>query len=147
MRAVVQRVQRAGVSVDEREIARIGRGFLVLVGFRKGEAETALEWMARKIASLRVFQDGEGKMTAALDAVGGEMLVVSQFTLYADVNKGARPSFDQSAPAEEARRLYDRFVELLRTQTGGRVATGEFQASMKVELVNDGPVTIVIDRE
>jgi len=147
MRAVVQRVERAGVSVDEREVARIGRGFLVLVGFRKGEAETALEWMARKIASLRVFQDGEGRMTAALDAVGGEMLVVSQFTLYADVNKGARPSFDQSAPAEEARRLYDRFVGLLRAQTRGRVATGEFQASMKVDLVNDGPVTIVIDRE
>jgi len=147
MRAVVQRVSHASVSVDEREVARIGRGFVVLVGFRKGEAETALEWMARKIASLRVFQDGEGKMNAALDTVEGEMLVVSQFTLYADVSKGARPSFVESAPADEARRLYERFVALLRAQTDGRVATGEFQASMKVELVNDGPVTIVIDRE
>ena len=147
MRAVVQRVERAGVSVGGREIARIGHGLVVLAGFRKHEAEAALEWMARKIASLRVFPDHEGKMTAALDAVGGEILVVSQFTLYADVNKGARPSFDRSAPAEEAHRLYDRFVELLRAQTGGRVVTGEFQASMKVELVNDGPVTIVIDRE
>lgn len=147
MRAVVQRVSEACVSIAGREVARIGRGFLVLVGFRKGDAEPALEWTARKIASLRVFQDGDGKMSAALDAVEGEILVVSQFTLYGDVRKGARPSFDQSAPADDARLLYDRFVALMGEHAPGRVATGEFQASMQVALVNDGPVTLVIDRD
>jgi D-tyrosyl-tRNA(Tyr) deacylase len=147
MRAVVQRVAQASVSVGGREVARIGRGFLVLAGFRKGETDAALDWVARKIASLRVFQDAEGKMTAPLDAVGGDVLVVSQFTLYADVRKGARPSFDESAPLEEARGLYERFVARMREHARGLVVTGEFQASMQVALVNDGPVTIVVDRE
>ena len=146
MRAVVQRVSQANVTVDGREVGRIDRGFLVLAGFRTGDGEEELRWMARKIASLRVFEDESERMSLSIDAVGGSVLVVSQFTLYGDVRKGARPSFDESAPQEEARTLYERFVEALGTELPGRVATGEFQARMQVSLVNDGPVTIVIDR-
>jgi D-aminoacyl-tRNA deacylase len=147
MRAVVQRVSEASVAVDGREIARIGRGFLVLAGFKRGDADASLQWTARKIASLRVFEDADGRMSSALDTVGGDVLVVSQFTLYGDVHKGARPSFDKSAPPDEARSLYERFVTALRGEVSGRVETGEFQASMQVSLVNDGPVTIVIERD
>ncbi len=148
MRAVVQRVASASVSVDTREIARIDRGLLVLVGFGRGDTDASLAWMARKVASLRIFEDaGTGRMSLGLDAVDGSVLVVSQFTLYGDVNKGARPSFDASAPPDDARALYDRFVAALRELLPGRVATGEFQASMQVSLVNDGPVTLVIDKE
>jgi D-aminoacyl-tRNA deacylase len=148
VRAVVQRVTSASVSVDAREIARIDRGLLVLVGFCRGDTDASLAWMARKVASLRIFEDvSTGRMSLGLDAVDGSVLVVSQFTLYGDVNKGARPSFDASAPPDDARSLYDRFVVALREFLPGRVATGEFQASMQVSLVNDGPVTLVIDRE
>jgi D-tyrosyl-tRNA(Tyr) deacylase len=146
MRVVVQRVAEASVSVDGAEVARIGRGFLVLAGFAREDTTADLEWMARKVASLRIFEDESGRMSLPLDAVGGEILVVSQFTLHADVRKGARPSFDDSASPEAARDLYHRFVEALRACATGRVATGEFQASMRVSLVNDGPVTLVIDR-
>jgi D-tyrosyl-tRNA(Tyr) deacylase len=146
MRAVVQRVAQAAVSVEEREVARIGRGFLVLAGFGRDDTSADLEWMARKIASLRIFEDESGRMSRSLDAVGGEILVVSQFTLYADVRKGARPGFDDSAPPEVAHDLYQRFVEALRSCSSGRVATGEFQAVMRVSLVNEGPVTLVIER-
>ncbi len=146
MRAVVQRVSQANVTVDGREVGRIDRGFLVLAGFRRGDGEDELRWMARKIASLRVFEDESERMSLPIDAVRGSVLVVSQFTLYGDVRKGARPSFDESAPQEDARALYDRFVDALRAELPGRVETGEFQARMQVSLVNDGPVTIVIDR-
>ena len=147
MRAVVQRVASASVAVGGRDVGRIERGFLVLAGFRKSDTDETVRWMARKVASLRVFDDGSERMTLALDAVGGRVLVVSQFTLYGDVRKGARPSFDESAPPAEARALYDRFVEALRAELPDRVETGEFQAAMQVSLVNDGPVTIVIDRD
>lgn len=147
MRAVVQRVAQASVAVEGREVGRIERGFLVLAGFRKGDGDDALRWMARKIASLRVFEDANERMALSLDAVEGRVLVVPQFTLYGDVHKGARPSFDDSAPPADARALYDRFVAELRAELPGRVETGEFQASMQVSLVNDGPVTIVIDRD
>jgi D-tyrosyl-tRNA(Tyr) deacylase len=147
MRAVVQRVAQASVTVEGREVGRIGRGFLVLAGFGKGDSEEAVRWMARKIASLRVFPDGSERMSLSLAAVDGRVLVVSQFTLHADVQKGARPSFDRSAPPADARVLYERFVAALEAELPGRVETGEFQAPMQVSLVNDGPVTLVIDRD
>jgi D-tyrosyl-tRNA(Tyr) deacylase len=147
MRVVVQRVAGASVAVAGRETGRIGRGFLVLAGFRRGDGEESVRWMARKVASLRVFEDDAERMSLSLAAVEGRVLVVSQFTLYADVRKGARPSFDESAAPADARVLYDRFVQALRDELPGRVETGEFQASMQVSLVNDGPVTIVIDRD
>lgn len=144
---MVQRVSEAAVAVEGREVARIGRGFLVLAGFKRGDTELTLQWMARKILSLRVFENAEGRMSDALDAVEGRVLVVSQFTLYGDVQKGARPSFDDSAAPDDARVLYERFVALLREALPGRVATGEFQAHMQVSLVNDGPVTILVEKE
>lgn len=147
MRAVVQRVAQASVAVEGREVGRIGRGLLVLAGFGKGDGDDTLRWVARKIASLRVFEDGGERMTLSLAAVEGRVLVVSQFTLYGDVRKGARPSFDASAPPAAARVLYERFLDALRAELPGRVETGEFQASMQVALVNDGPVTILIEKD
>jgi len=147
MRAVVQRVSGASVTVDGREVGRIERGLVVLAGFKKGDSDDTLRWVARKIASLRVFEGDGERMTLSIDAVRGSVLVVSQFTLHGDVRKGARPSFDQSAPPEEARALYERFVAALRAELPDRVQTGEFQAAMQVSLVNDGPVTIIIDRD
>jgi len=147
LRVVVQRVIEAAVGVDGTEIARIGRGFLVLAGFGRDDDDARIDWMARKVASLRIFEDETGRMAAALEAVGGEILVVSQFTLYGDVRKGARPGFDGSAPPDMARAHYERFVKSLRDVFPGRVATGEFQAHMHVSLVNDGPVTILVDND
>jgi len=144
MRVVLQRVRRASVRVEGRPIASIGPGFLLLAGFRKGDGEADCVWMAEKIAHLRLFEDAEGKMNRALDEVGGEVLAVSQFTLYADARKGRRPSFDGAAPAEEARALFEGFVDTLRARLP-RVEVGRFQAAMQVELVNDGPVTIILD--
>jgi D-tyrosyl-tRNA(Tyr) deacylase len=146
VRAVVQRVREASVHVEGREVARIARGFLVLAGFAKTDTPATVEWTARKVASLRVFEDESGRMARALDAVDGHVLVVSQFTLYGDVAKGARPSFDDSAPPDVARSHYDAFVAALRSILPDRVHTGEFQASMQVALVNDGPVTILVER-
>lgn len=147
MRVVVQRVNEASVAVEERTVASISRGFVVLAGFRRDDTEAELAWMARKVASLRVFEGADGNMTDSLAAVNGDILVVSQFTLYGNCRKGARPSFDKSAPPEAAHELYDRFVKLVEAEAPGRVETGEFQAMMKVSLVNDGPVTLVIERE
>jgi len=147
VRAVVQRVAEASVRVDGREVARIGRGFLVLAGFAREDSRTSVEWTARKVVSLRIFDDDTGRMSLSVDAVGGEILVVSQFTLYGDVGKGARPSFDDSAPAETARALYGEFVAALSALLPGRVHTGEFQASMQVSLLNDGPVTILVEKD
>lgn len=146
MRVVLQRVARAQVSIDGRVVARIGRGYVLLVGFRRDEDETALEWMADKVVGLRVFADAEGKMNLALEDVGGSILVVSQFTLYGDTRKGRRPSFLDAAPPEVAIPLYERFVEMLRQRAPGPVETGEFGAMMDVELVNDGPVTLILER-
>ncbi len=149
MRVVLQRVSRAEVRVGGRVTGKIGTGFLVLAGFAPGDGEAQLAWMADKVLGLRLFADAEGKMNRSLAEVGGGVLVVSQFTLYADASKGRRPSFTAAAPPEVAVPLYERFVALLRERgaAGGTpVATGEFGAMMEVELVNDGPVTLVLER-
>ncbi|HEX6926192.1 MAG TPA: D-aminoacyl-tRNA deacylase [Longimicrobiaceae bacterium] len=145
MRVVLQRVSRARVTVDDTVTGEIGRGLLLLVAFTEGDSEEALRWMADKVAGLRVFSDAEGKMNLSVDEVGGGLLVVSQFTLYGDSSKGRRPSFIQAAPPDIAIPLYERFIELLR-EPGRHVETGVFGAMMKVELVNDGPVTLVLER-
>jgi len=145
LRVVVQRTSRAAVRVDGRTVGAIGRGFVVLAGFTAGDDDAKLSWMAEKVVGLRVFGDAEGKMNLALADVGGSLLVISQFTLYGDVQKGRRPSFITAAPPEVAEPLYERFVALLRG-LGARVETGRFGAMMDVELVNDGPVTLVIER-
>ena len=146
MRVVLQRVSRAEVRIDGHIAGQIGRGFLLLVGFNREDTEEALDWMADKVIGLRLFGDADGKMNLALDDVAGEILVVSQFTLYGDARKGRRPSFIDAAPPEIAIPLYDKFVELLRQRAPARVATGEFGAMMDVELVNDGPVTLMLER-
>jgi D-tyrosyl-tRNA(Tyr) deacylase len=145
VRVVLQRVSRAAVRVDGKTVGAIGRGFVVLAGFAPGDSAAALAWMAEKIAGLRIFTDREGKMNLPLADVRGAVLVISQFTLYGDAAKGRRPSFTDAAPPEIAAGLYGRFVELLR-QRHLPVETGTFGAVMEVELVNDGPVTLVIER-
>ena len=145
MRVVLQRASRAAVRIDGQTVGAIGRGFVVLAGFAPADGEPALAWMADKIAGLRLFADAEGKMNLPLAAVGGELLVISQFTLYGDASKGRRPSFVDAAPPAVAEALYDRFVALLR-ERGLKVETGRFGAMMDVELVNDGPVTLVLER-
>jgi D-tyrosyl-tRNA(Tyr) deacylase len=132
------------VTVDGAVVGRIGPGLLVLLGVGKGDTEQDAEMLARKIVELRVFQDDAGKMNLSVKDTGGSLLVVSQFTLYGDTRKGRRPSFDQAAPPEEARRLYERFVEAARAQ-GVAVETGVFQAMMSVSLVNEGPVTFLVE--
>ncbi|MGH7482970.1 MAG: D-aminoacyl-tRNA deacylase [Longimicrobiales bacterium] len=146
MRVLLQRVTRAEVRIDGRVAGRIGRGFVALVGFRGDDGPEALEWMADKVLGLRLFADERGQMNRALDAVDGGLLVISQFTLYGDARKGRRPSFVEAAPPDAARALYDKWVELLRERAPGDVETGEFGAMMDVELVNDGPVTLMLER-
>ena len=145
MRIVLQRVARARVTVEGRVTGEIGRGLLLLAGFTDGDSEDALAWMADKVVGLRIFPDDEGKMNRSVEEVGGGLLVVSQFTLYGDTRKGRRPSFVDAARPEIAIPLYERFVGLLRA-TGLPVGTGEFGAMMDVELVNDGPVTLILER-
>lgn len=145
MRAVVQRVERARVTVDGEPVGAIGRGLLALVGFAPDDAESDLEWMADKLAGLRIFADETGKMNLDIRDAGGSLLLVSQFTLYGDASRGRRPSFAGAAPPALARDLYLRFVDLCRS-TGVRVETGEFAAMMDVELVNSGPVTVLLER-
>ena len=145
MRIVLQRVKEAYVKVDGAEVARIGRGFLLLVGIGKGDGEDELRFWARKVPDLRVFPDDEGRFNRSLRDVGGEILCVSQFTLYGDCRKGRRPSFTEAAPAEEAEVLFRRFLELLRDQ-GIPVKSGIFGAKMEVGLINDGPVTLILER-
>lgn len=145
MRVVLQRVTRAEVRVDGAVVGSVGRGHLLLVGFTAGDDEAALEWMAEKVVGLRVFPDEEGRMNRSLDEVGGGLLVVSQFTLYGDTRKGRRPSFVDAAGPDVAVPLYERFVELLRGRVP-HVQTGVFGAMMEVDLVNDGPVTLVLER-
>ena len=144
MRAVIQRVTRARVTVDGETVGAIERGFLVLLGVGQGDTAADAEYLADKTAGLRVFADAEGKMNLALAEAGGAVLVVSQFTLYGDCRKGRRPSFDEAAPPELANSLYQKYVEALRSR-GLHVETGTFQATMDVELVNDGPVTLLLD--
>jgi D-aminoacyl-tRNA deacylase len=145
VRVVLQRVSRARVTVEGRVTGEVGRGLLLLAGFTDGDGEEALAWMAERVAGLRVFPDDEGRMNRSVAEAGGGVLVVSQFTLYGDARKGRRPSFVAAARPEAAIPLYERFLALLRA-TGLPVATGEFGAMMEVELVNDGPVTLILER-
>jgi D-aminoacyl-tRNA deacylase len=144
MRAVVQRVSRAQVAVDGEIVGQIGRGLLVLLGVAATDTPPHADYLADKICGLRVFEDASGKMNLAANEVGGAVLAVSQFTLYGDVRRGKRPSFDASAPAPQARQLYEHFVGRIRA-AGLPCETGKFQEMMQVELVNDGPVTILLD--
>jgi D-tyrosyl-tRNA(Tyr) deacylase len=144
MRAVIQRVKESMVSVDGREVGRIGHGMLVLLGVHRLDTDADAKELARKISHLRIFEDAGGKMNRSLLDIGGEMLVVSQFTLYGDCRKGRRPSFVEAAPPPLAERLYNCFVNRVR-QKGIAARTGRFRAMMAVSLVNDGPVTLILD--
>ena len=144
MRAVVQRVSRAQVAVHGEITGQIGLGLLILLGVGRNDTEADATYLAEKIAGLRVFEDDHGKMNRSVQDVGGSLLTVSQFTLFGDVRRGKRPSFDGAAPPEKARHLYEFFVQQIRA-AGLRSETGRFQATMTVELVNDGPVTILLD--
>jgi D-tyrosyl-tRNA(Tyr) deacylase len=144
MRAVVQRVSRAKVTVNEQISGEIGLGLLVLLGVGQEDTEADATYLSEKIAGLRIFEDEHGKMNRSVQDVGGSVLAVSQFTLYGDVRRGKRPSFDAAAPPDHARRLYEFFVERIRA-AGVRCETGRFQEMMQVELVNEGPVTILLD--
>lgn len=145
MRIVLQRVSRSRVTVEGRVTGEIGRGLLLLVGFADRDDGDAVRWMAEKVIGLRIFPDVEGKMNRSVAEVGGALLVVSQFTLYGDVQKGRRPSFVNAAHPDLAIPLYETFIALLR-ESGLHVETGEFGAMMQVELVNDGPVTLILER-
>ncbi len=145
MRVVLQRVSQASVTIDARVVGEIGQGFCLLVGFTHGDTPAQVDWMAEKVAGLRLFADAEGKMNLGLDDVGGALLVISQFTLYGDTAKGRRPSFIDAARPEVAIPLYQRFLEQLRVR-GNTVAAGEFGADMLVAIHNDGPVTLILDR-
>lgn len=144
MKAVIQRVKKASVTVDGREVARIGQGLLVLVGIGKGDTETDLNWTLEKLINLRIFEKEEEKLDYSLLDIEGDLLLVSQFTLYGDCKKGRRPSFSEAMGANEARAMFQQFVETAKKKVRN-VQTGVFQASMDVSLVNDGPVTIILD--
>lgn len=146
MRVVLQRVSSASVAIAGEEVGSIDGGLLLLVGFTQGDTASQLEWMADKVAGLRIFPDAAGKMNVSLNDHGGGVLVVSQFTVYGDTRKGRRPSFIKAAPPEVSIPLYEHFVELLRSRVAGAVETGRFGAAMDVALVNDGPVTLVLER-
>ena len=145
MRVVLQRVSQATVRIHDRVAGSIGRGFCLLVGFTHGDTPAQVDWMAEKISSLRLFSDSQGKMNLGLEETGGAVLVVSQFTLYGDAVKGRRPSFIDAARPEVAVPLFERFLFMLRGR-GLEVAAGEFGADMQVEIHNDGPVTLILDR-
>jgi D-tyrosyl-tRNA(Tyr) deacylase len=146
MRAVIQRVTRCRVVVSGATVGEIGAGLLVLLGVSKNDSEADADYLVEKIIGLRIFEDAAGKMNLSVQDQSGELLVVSQFTLVGDVRRGKRPSFDVAARPEDAKRLYEYFVEKVRA-TGLRCETGQFQATMEVELVNSGPVTILVDSE
>lgn len=147
MRAVIQRVNKSSVSVDGEIKGSVGKGFNVLLGVMEGDTESQAELLAAKVSKLRIFEDENEKMNKSVLDIGGEILVISQFTLCADIKKGNRPSFIESAPPAEANRLYEYFCEKLRENGVVRVETGVFAADMKVEIENDGPVTIVMDTD
>ncbi|MFQ5449771.1 MAG: D-aminoacyl-tRNA deacylase [Nitrospinaceae bacterium] len=144
MKLVLQRVTSASVRVEGREIARIGKGLLVLFGAEKGDAAASVDALVEKTLHLRIFPDHRGKMNLSCKDVGGDIVTVSQFTLAGDCTKGRRPGFDRAAPPEEAESLYHRYIEKL-TSSGLRVGTGKFGAEMQVELINDGPVTFILE--
>ncbi|PJJ47943.1 D-aminoacyl-tRNA deacylase [Hymenobacter chitinivorans] len=145
MRVVIQRVSQASVTVEGRITGQIGPGLLVLAGFAPDDTTQSLDWIARKLVQMRIFGDEDGKMNRSVQDIGGQVLVVSQFTLLADARKGNRPSYTGAAPPPVAIPLYEQFVRMLEQLLGQPVPTGEFGADMKVELLNDGPVTIVLD--
>jgi D-tyrosyl-tRNA(Tyr) deacylase len=144
MRAVVQRVSQARVEVEGKVAGEIGLGLMILLGVGKGDTNSSADWLVDKIAGLRIFPDSDGKMNLSVEQAGGDLLVVSQFTLFGDTRRGRRPSFDAAAPPDEANRLYEYFVERARLR-GLRVETGVFQAMMSVHLVNEGPVTLICE--
>jgi D-tyrosyl-tRNA(Tyr) deacylase len=146
MRAVIQRVSRAAVRIDGEIHGEITHGMVVLLGIRGGDAVSDLQWLVEKVINLRIFEDQQGKMNRSLADIDGEMLIISQFTLYGDCRKGRRPGFSSAAPPEIAEPLYQRFIEEVKNRQV-KVATGIFQAAMEVELVNDGPVTLLLDSE
>lgn len=145
MRQLIQRVKEASVTIEGKEVARIGKGFLVLLGVTHEDAEEDLEYLAQKLVKIRLFDDTEGVMNLDVQQVEGEILVVSQFTLLASTRKGNRPSYIAAAPEAVSRPMYERFVARVEALTGRKVATGEFGADMQVALVNDGPVTVWMD--
>ncbi len=145
MRAVIQRVSRARVMVSNEVTGEIGQGLLILLAVARTDNDADAEYLAGKIIHLRIFDDETGRMNRSVLDAGGELLVVSQFTLYGDTRKGRRPAYDEAAPAELARNLYNYFVKYLRDLSGIRIATGVFQAEMMVELINDGPVTLICE--
>ena len=147
MRVVIQRCSRAEVRIDGEVVGQIGRGFMLLVGVTDGDTEREADMLAKKTAQMRVFEDADGKMNLSLHDIGGAVLSISQFTLYADCHKGNRPSFIRAARPETAEPLYDYFNRVLREQYGLQVETGRFGADMKVDFINDGPVTILLDSE
>lgn len=147
MRAVIQRVTRGSVRVDDEIIGQIGQGLVILLGVKAGDTEEDAAWLAAKTANLRIFEDDEGKFNRSLLDVGGAALVISQFTLYGDARRGRRPSFTDAAPPEHAEPLVARYAELLAREGVTRVETGRFRAMMAVEILNDGPVTIILDTD
>lgn len=147
MRVVIQRVSRASVTIDNRITASIGQGLLVLVGIEEADSEADADWLVKKTANLRIFNDEQGVMNRSLIDTGGEVLVVSQFTLFASTKKGNRPSWFRAAPHSHSIPLYEAFCRKMEAETGRKPATGTFGADMKVELINDGPVTILIDSQ
>ncbi len=146
MRAVVQRISEASVTVDGNITGTIGKGLLVLLAVHRDDTDEQLRWMTEKLRKLRIFEDEEGKMNRSVEDVDGGMLIVSQFTLYGELKKGTRPSFTASAGPEKAEQMYDRMVALLEEAMPGKIQTGIFAAKMEVSLVNDGPVTIIVER-
>ena len=146
MRAVIQRVRRASVSIAGETRSTIGRGLVILLGIRRGDTETDLRWLADKIVNLRIFDDQEGKMNLSATDIDGEVLIISQFTLYGDCRKGRRPGFSGAAAPDIAEPLYNKFIHEVRNRRL-RVASGTFQAEMAVDLTNDGPVTLLLDSE
>ncbi len=144
MRAVIQRVSSASVKVDTEITGRIGHGLLVLLGIHHDDGDSEIKWMAEKVCNLRIFEDDDGKMNRSLLDTGGAMLVVSQFTLYGDCRKGRRPGYSSAAPPEQANALYEKFIDTVKV-LGIETACGKFQAHMQVSLVNDGPVTLLLD--
>ena len=145
MRTIIQRVTEASVAVDGQKVAKIGAGLLVLAGFEDGDGEADLDWMAGKIVRMRIFADADGVMNRSVQETSGEILAVSQFTLYASVKKGNRPSWSRAARGEVSQPLFERFVARLSAELGRAVQTGVFGADMRVALVNDGPVTLSLD--
>ena len=145
MRLLIQRVSRASVTIDQKEFSRIGKGLLVLVGIEEADTREDIDWLVGKLCRLRIFDDEQGVMNLDIQQIGGEVMVVSQFTLHASTKKGNRPSYFRAAPEAISRPMYEKFVECVQNAMGKEVATGRFGADMKVELINDGPVTIWID--